>query len=178
MQLQNEREEFIGRLYAANFDLLEKMCYRLTGYDSSCSDLVADVIQEAFIAADRNWQKLSNHPNPSGWLVLTCQNRMKDALRKERRQRHSIAWSLDEEGSLPMADPYSALDAWIDREADQHQVEEVLKALTPDEREVASNYFIKGKKMREIAGESKASMSAVKSAVSRIRTKAREILKK
>ena len=62
MQLQSEREEFIGKLYAANFDLLEKMCLRMADYDSACADLAADAIQEAFLSADRHYQKLLRHP--------------------------------------------------------------------------------------------------------------------
>lgn len=178
MQLQNEREEFIGRLYAANFDLLEKLCYRMADYDSACADLVADAIQEAFLAADQNYHKLQSHPNPSGWLVLTCRNRMRDALRRERSRRKFSAWSLDGDEALPMADSFSALDAWVDAEADRQQAEEVLRCLSPGEREVAQRYFVEDKSMRQVADESRATLSSVKSAIFRIREKAREIYKK
>lgn len=178
MELQSEREEFIGGLYAANFDLLEKMCYRMADYDSACADLVADAVQEAFLAADQNWRRLQSHPNPSGWLVLTCRNRMRDALRRERSRRKFSAWSLDGADALPMADSESALDAWMDAEADRQRAEEVLGRLSPGEREVAQRYFVEDKSMQQVAEENRLSLSAVKSAVFRIRQKAREIYKK
>lgn len=178
MQLQSEREEFIGRLYAANFDLLEKMCLRMADYDPACADLAADAIQEAFLSADRNYRKLLRHPNPSGWLVLTCKNRMRDALRRERSRRRFTAWSLDGDDSLPLANACSALDAWIDQESSQQQVEELLAKLTPSERDVAQSYFAQERTMKETASAAATSVSSVKSAISRIRGKARELLKK
>lgn len=178
MQLQSEREEFIGRLYAANFDLLEKMCLRMADYDPACADLAADAIQEAFLSADRHYRKLLRHPNPSGWLVLTCKNRMRDALRRERGRRRFAAWSLDGDDSLPLADAGSALDAWIDQEASQQQVEELLKKLTPAERDIAQSYFVEERTMKEAARAGSTTVSSVKSAISRIRGKARELRKK
>lgn len=177
MQFQNEREELIGRLYADHFDMLEKMCYRMADYDSACADLVADAIQEAFLSADRSWRELLEHPNPSGWLVTTCRNRMRDALRQERSRRKFAAWSLDGDVSLPMADPASALDAWIDREADSIRAEEVLRALTSAERGIAQGYFVEERTMKEVARDRRLSMSSVKSAIFRIRQKAREMKK-
>lgn len=178
MQLQSEREDFIGRLYAANFDLLEKMCLRMADYDSACVDLAADAIQEAFLSADLNYLKLLKHPNPSGWLVITCKNRMRDALRRERGRRRFAVWSLDEDDSLPMADACSALDTWMDQESDQQQVEELLSALTPAERDIAQSYFVEEHTMKEAAHATASTVSSVKSAISRIRRKARELLEK
>ena len=54
MQLQSEREEFIGRLYAANFDLLEKMCLRMADYDPACADLAADAIHPDGVISNVN----------------------------------------------------------------------------------------------------------------------------
>ena len=159
MQLQSEREELIGRLYAANFDLLEKMCLRMADYDPACADLAADAIQEAFLSADRHYRKLLRHPNPSGWLVLTCKNRMRDALRRERGRRRFTAWSLDGDDS-------------------QQQVEELLKKLTPAERDIAQSYFVEERTMKEAARAGSTTVSSVKSAISRIRGKARELGKK
>ncbi len=178
MQPTSDREAFIVGLYASCYDLLEKMCYRLVDFDTTQADLVADCIQEAFLSADRHWRKLMRHPNPQGWLVTTCQNRLKDAQRRERTRRYRAAWSLDEDKALQLADVDSALDSWVDRAEDQETVERVLRLLSPVEKQVMQGYFMENLSMEEVADRGGSTLSAVKSAIFRIRSKAREMREK
>lgn len=178
MQPTSDREAFIVGLYTSCHDLLEKMCYRLLDYDTSQADLVADCIQEAFLAADRHWRMLTRHPNPQGWLVTTCQNRLKDSLRRERTRRFRTAWSLDEDSAPQVADAAGALDSWVDRAADQQAVEQVLRLLSPAEKQVMQGYFVDNLSMEEVADRQGSTLSAVKSAIFRIRSKAREMREK
>lgn len=169
------REALIQRLYERCHDTLEKMCYRRLHYDQSYAELIADVIQEAFLAADRHWEQLLRHPNPEGWLMLTCQNRLKDALRSDRSVRFRQAFSLDAEGAQPLADPVSALDDWAQQQADQQVVDSIFDLLSQGEQRVMQGYFVDGLPMEELAKKQGSTLSAVKSAIWRIRDKARRL---
>lgn len=170
------REALIRRLFDSCHDTLEKMCYRRLHYDSSYAELIADVIQEAFLAADLHWRELMDHPNPEGWLMITCQNRLKDALRRDQRRRMRQAFSLDEEGVQPFADPVNALDSWAERQADQEVVAQICDLLSKGEKQVMQGYFVEGLPMEDVARAQGSTMSAVKSAIWRIRDKARRLL--
>ena len=170
-----EREQFIARLYFSCHDTLEKMCYRRLNYDPARAQMVADCVQDSFLAADRHYQKLKDHPNPEGWLMLTCQNRLKDALRRDRTRRMREVFSLDEEGAQPMADPHSALDRWADRQEDGEMVQRIVSLLSDGEKRVMKGYFVQGHSMDEVAKQEQSTVSAVKSAISRIRQKARRM---
>lgn len=169
------REALMRRLFDSCHDTLEKMCYRRLHYDSSYAELISDVIQEAFLAADQHWRELIDHPNPEGWLMITCQNRLKDALRKDNRRRISQAFSLDAEGAQPFADPVNALDTWADQQADQEVVARIAQALSHSERQVMQGYFVEGLPMEDVAKRQGSTMSAVKSAIWRIRDKAKRL---
>jgi RNA polymerase sigma-70 factor (sigma-E family) len=50
-----------------------------------------DIVQEAFAAAHRDWEDLSNHPNPGGWIRRVVLNRSTSRLRRlavQRRFQH------------------------------------------------------------------------------------------
>ena len=53
----------------------------------------------------------------------------------------------------------------------------MLRALTPAERGIAQGYFVEERTMKEVARDRRLSMSSVKSAIFRIRQKAREMKK-
>lgn len=176
MQL-SQRESFITQLYDSCHDTLEKMCYRRLHYDAGYAELIADCIQDSFLAADAHWQMLLDHPNPEGWLMITCQNRLKDALRRDKSRRMRVAFSMDEDASQPMADPHSAIDAWAEGQAGQEMVERICAMLSDGEKRVMQGYFVNQIPMNELAEQQDSSQSAVKSAIWRIRDKAKKLLR-
>jgi RNA polymerase sigma-70 factor (ECF subfamily) len=174
MQHPSQREEFLAQLYTNCYELLEKMCYRRVHYDASYADVVDDCVQEAFLAADAHYEKLSRHPNPQGWLVLTCQNRLKDALRRENRRRARSGFSIDAEDAPPLAAVEDALDKWADQQQSAELVQQVCDLLSPKEQQVMRSYFVESLSMEETARRQGSTLSAVKSIIYRIRQKARD----
>jgi RNA polymerase sigma-70 factor (ECF subfamily) len=51
----------------------------------------ADAVQEAFIAADRRWSKVSAYDDPAGWVRRAALNRLRTGRRLGRRRREILA---------------------------------------------------------------------------------------
>src|SRR6187401_1797222 len=57
-------------------------------YGAHQLDIVEDAVQDAFVAAVRTWPLAgAGMPeNPTGWLVHTARNRLRDAHRRRKRE--------------------------------------------------------------------------------------------
>ena len=51
-------------------------------------ELAEDVVQEAFVAALRDWSIHGVPDNPPAWLLTAARRRAIDAIRRERTQTH------------------------------------------------------------------------------------------
>ena len=65
--------------------------------------LAEDVVQEAFVAALKDWQQHGIPDNPPAWLLTAARRRAIDAIRRERTRRTfaaDLAKFLDSEWTL------------------------------------------------------------------------------
>ncbi|MEV4840498.1 sigma-70 family RNA polymerase sigma factor [Nonomuraea sp. NPDC049486] len=82
-------------------------------------DTAEDAVQEALLAASRQWPAEGVPDSPRGWLITVAARRLTDLLRAEqaRRRREDVvaAWRLPEEWLAPPADrpPQSADDTLV-----------------------------------------------------------------
>lgn len=53
-------------------------------------EAAADAVQEAFIAADRRWGRVSRLEDPAGWVRRVALNRLRSGRRLERRRREIL----------------------------------------------------------------------------------------
>ena len=75
------QEPFRGQLkvlYESLYETMIQVAYRVTGSVETAQDLV----QETFLLALFQEEKLSRHPMPEGWLIVT----LKNLARNERRR--------------------------------------------------------------------------------------------
>jgi RNA polymerase sigma factor (sigma-70 family) len=73
-----------------------------------------DAVQEALLAAARQWPQTGVPDNPGGWLVQVASRRMTDQIRREiaRRRREAVA----AEGDVQVVSPTDDLDALAGRD--------------------------------------------------------------
>jgi RNA polymerase sigma factor (sigma-70 family) len=82
-------------------------------------DLAEDAVQEALLAASRQWPAEGMPDSPRGWLITVASRRLVDLLRGERARRERedwvAQWALAEHRSLPAAEeaPSGADDTLI-----------------------------------------------------------------
>jgi len=73
-----------------------------------------DAVQEALLAAARQWPRTGVPDNPGGWLAQVASRRMTDEIRREiaRRRREAVAT----EGEVQVVSPSDDLDALAGRD--------------------------------------------------------------
>lgn len=55
------------------------------------AEAAADAVQEAFIAADRRWRKISTYDDPVGWIRRVAVNRLRNGRRNRLRRAEILA---------------------------------------------------------------------------------------
>src|SRR6476619_6202873 len=78
--------------------------------------LAEDVVQEAFVAAMRDWEVNGVPDNPPAWLLTAARRRAIDAIRRERTRRTfaaDVAKFLDSEWTLSIT---------VDEALDEHGI--------------------------------------------------------
>ncbi len=96
-----EREIFIRKLYDENVTFLERLCRKRTGYRPACTGLIDDCIQEIFLVALKDYEKLAAHENPRGWLVQVCMYRLMAAMKQQQKREELTGFSLEDKNIPP-----------------------------------------------------------------------------
>ena len=76
----------IDALYRTEFPRLVRSLSVVDGPEAA-----ADAVQEAFIAADRRWRKVSRMDDPVGWIRRAAVNRLLNGRRNTRRRAELLA---------------------------------------------------------------------------------------
>ena len=165
MEKIDSKENFI-RLVSQYQNLVFSVCLKLTGDYFAAEDLT----QETFLSAYRHMEEFDGQLEKA-WLCRIASNKCVDYLRAAARRIVPVA----EEDMPDRAD--TSQEEPLGRVLNQELLAELkaaCEALKPPYREVALAHFSEGKTAGEIAAESKAAVSTVKTRLYR----AREMLKK
>jgi RNA polymerase sigma-70 factor (ECF subfamily) len=157
------------------------IAYRIVGdYEDAC-----EVVQDAFVAAYKNIRTFRGQAKFSTWLTSIIVNLSKNRLKQVRsRQGHEV-FSLNDpiqtvDGELSMDPPsrdLSVLDRMEKRDV-QARVQDCIKALDPDFREVLVLRDLQEFSYEEIADMLKVRDGTVKSRLFRARETVKDCLKK
>ncbi len=104
----------IERLFRRESGRLISVLTRILGPGNL--ELAEDVMQEAFVAAMREWAQRGVPENPSAWLFTAARNRAIDAIRRERTRRTfaaDLAMYLDSEWTLAQTVEEAFGENWI-----------------------------------------------------------------
>jgi RNA polymerase sigma factor (sigma-70 family) len=142
-----QRTEDVGRLAPVVLGALVRRYGRF--------DLAEDAVQEALVAAARQWPEQGRPSDPTAWLVRVASRRLIDALRSDearaRRQERDLARTPSDQFVVPGADGTSAESA-----ADQDDTLTLLllcchEALTPSSQVALTLRAVGGLTTKEIA---------------------------
>jgi RNA polymerase sigma-70 factor (ECF subfamily) len=143
-------------------------------YGAHQLDLVEDAVQDAFVSAVRVWPQGGVPANPTGWLVHTARNRLRDAHRRRKHERDlelsepqtasrdDLAFDAsplaDDQVQLLFACCHPALSAESRvaltlKTVAQLSVEEIARALHADTRAVAQRLVRAKNTLRESRAE-------------------------
>ena len=157
------------------------IAFRFLGdYDDAC-----EVVQDAFVSAYRNLKGFRSEAKFSTWLTAITMNLSKNRLKRMKLHQARVPVSLDApiqtaSGEV-MPDPPSGEPSVLDRmeERDiQAKVQDCIKALEPDFREVLILRDMQDFSYEEIGGMLKVAAGTVKSRLFRARESVKDCLKK
>ena len=159
--------------------LYEKRVFALTLRMCRNPEDAAEAAQEAFLSA---WQGLAFFRGESSfatWLYRLASNACVDLLRREGRHQAAAGPSLnDEEAPLDVADGTPGPQEAAERRELREQIEEGLRALTPEHRQVLLLREMHQLSYDEIADTLELDVGTVKSRISRGRKQLRNFLLK
>lgn len=165
------KTEYIEQLYHRYAPKLFDVCWNYVGYQSQYNDLIEDCVQESFLELSGQFENLRNHPSIEGWLVVTCQHRLWNALEADRQRRNYTDLSVDPAADNIPLPAVSDIDRWIDDETAVYEKERILSLLNERQQVVFLQYTDGCHKVEKIADETGMSKAAVKSVMARIRKK-------
>lgn len=159
--------------------LYEKKVYALTLRMCKYPEDAAEAAQEAFLAAWQGLKFFRGEASFSTWLYRLASNACVDLLRRESRHRTAAGPSLDDEGVyLDVADSAPSPHAIAESNELKQQIEEGLRTLSPEHREVLILREIHQLSYDEIAQALSLDSGTVKSRISRGRKQLRNFLLK
>jgi RNA polymerase sigma-70 factor, ECF subfamily len=157
------------------------IAYRLIGdYDEAC-----EVVQDAFVSAHRNVKTFRGDSKFTTWLTAITVNLSKNRLKHLKSRQAHEAYSLDDpvetnDGEMTMDPPSKApsvLDQLEKRDA-QSRVQDCIKMLEPDFREVLVLRDLQDLSYEEIGNMLKLHGGTVKSRLFRAREMVKDCLKR
>lgn len=159
--------------------LYEKKVYALTLRMCKHPEDAAEAAQEAFLAAWQGLKFFRGEASFSTWLYRLASNACVDLLRRESRHRTAAGPSLDDEGVyLDVADSAPSPHAIAESNELKQQIEEGLRTLSPEHREVLILREIHQLSYDEIAQALSLDSGTVKSRINRGRKQLRNFLLK
>ncbi|HXY55311.1 MAG TPA: sigma-70 family RNA polymerase sigma factor [Nitrospirota bacterium] len=157
------------------------IAFRMIGdYDEAC-----EAVQDAFISAFKNIMNFRGQAKFTTWLTAITVNHSRNRLKRMRSRSGHEAFSLDapvkaDDGEM-VADPPSkepsALDL-LEKRYVQGRVQDCIKALAPEYREVVILRDLQDFSYEEISGVLNMREGTVKSRLFRAREAVKDCLKK
>lgn len=174
--MSEERNHLLAELYEKYYDSVFHVCYQQVGYQACLIPLVEDCIHDAFVAALQCYEAYKDFDNPMGWIALTARNRVRSELRKKRYREMPVYLEKLAKEQEAQADALATdVDRWLDREEASSNLETIIGLLSDRERMVYGAYFEQNLSLKETVELTGLSANAVRSAVDRIRQRAKRL---
>ncbi len=174
--MSSAREEFLEELFALHFKALLRYGSSLTGYDSRFYPCVEECVQEVFVAAFQDYERLKKHPNAAGWLRVTLEHRIRHRMRKERFEMNRVlSWDAVAH-QADVSDEEDGIETFLHNEENQQKVKYALSKLTAKEQNIMVEYYLEGKSVNEMAHIHHTSQGVIRVQLHRIRQRIKNIL--
>jgi len=176
LQFQAGTVEAFDLLISRYRDPLTNYIYRFLGDMKECEDL----LQETFLRVYRNRHSYRRIAKFSTWLYTIAGNLARSEYRKRKRRRLFSIQSVnrdDEEYEVEIPDETFSPDRHTESTIQDHYIQEALKQIPEEFREVVVLRDVQQLAYEEIAQITGLPMGTVKSRINRGRTKLQFLLK-
>ncbi|MEG0995358.1 MAG: sigma-70 family RNA polymerase sigma factor [Clostridia bacterium] len=161
--------EWFSQLFNEHYALLYRVGAVFLGTSTAHATLIEDQIQETFMLAWRNEDKVKAHVNPTGWLVETFRRLLMAQCRKTSRERKRQLFSLDDEAQWNTPDLSATPIEEIVWNAEQLAL--LRRLLGEADAELFVQYCIQGATAKELALSHQMSESNIRVRISRLKKK-------
>lgn len=145
------------------FDAHYERLVRALTFVAGDREIAADAVQDAFVKAHLQWNRISRYDDPSGWVRRVAINRMHDERRRGRRKWRALqrlGSTPEVPNEMPEIDEFGRL----------------LAALPRQQRLATALYYVDNLSVAEIADTLDISNGTVKSHLHDARRRLRPIL--
>ena len=171
-----QQDMFMEELYRSYLPALQRFCTQYLLTWPRCLPYVDDYVQETFVKALKCQGRLRKHPNPYGWLVITCKNICNTAIRNDARRCRITGTPISiENDSVEIPDPKDDILRWLCQADDRERIKAITDKLTSQEHAVFDAYFVDHLSLQETAERNGVTKNSAQGSLQRIRQKARHI---
>lgn len=158
--MRKNDEQYFNQFYTESYPLLKRYVFRKA--DQSEAE---DILQETYYQAYQNIQVLMEHPNPIGWLLLTCKNIINKHLQKKRTQSEYMVFGDCEDilQNMPTKDNYDSV-----------YLEELKQILSDNQYFLLVKKYVEGYSVEELAKQLNITDGACKMRLKRAKKEARK----
>jgi RNA polymerase sigma factor (sigma-70 family) len=174
-KLTEAQEQFLNRLPEKYGAALSKYAYRFFGYQRHMLPAVEDAVQETFIKAVGEVERLMNHPNPLGWLYTALRFVLLNMRRDMDRRREELCGDAADLSKMADKAIIDAPDQWGTSLTLPMVQEQARQCLTKDELATFVDHYLVGLTTEETAFQENISADTVRGRLSRIRKKMKKI---
>lgn len=175
----NEDEKFVLDLIVKHKNSLVKIItYRLGQYQTTD---VEDCLQDIFVLAFVNREKLKTHPNPVGWLFVTASNVSYDARRRFlKHEQHTVSFSdvMEYLGEDGIENYITEFHSEVLEDGEDKRKERVLDELCEREKELYRLKYVEKKDNRYLAEYYSTTEGCIRARLSQLRKHVRKIVEK
>ena len=168
-----QMSSLLEELYQKYYRTVYNHCLIMIRYQKRFADLIDDCVQEAFITFILSYSKLAKHPNHVGWLCNAAWNRMRSVIRRVRKDDKKLKILVNSMKNDTNQIEW-AFEQLHSKEESLFYLDKIYRTLTDIERTVFDDYFLNNLSLNETAKKSDISRNSVRSAVDRIRKRARK----
>ena len=160
------REEFLRELYEKHYETVFSYVLPKLGFDEEAA---ADCAHAVFEAAGEKYEKLRDHSNLLGWLMVTAKHKLHKAWTRRTR---AAAKSIPLELASAIPDPRDPFDAVELSDAEIKRItKEVLSGLSESETEIYRLFYADGLSFAETAERLGISEKAARARLARVKAK-------
>lgn len=171
--MNSTRDELVQELFERHYHSIYQRCLFYVDFNPQFIPLVEDCLQDAYERAIICYDDYKEYSNPAGWIATTAMNRLKSEMRKYRYREKLTQHNEEQDYEDMSAD--NTPEIVLDRDEINQRLLSIYAKLTDKEKSVFVHYFVHGKKLEEVAHDAKLSSNSVRSAVRRIRQRAKGI---
>ncbi|NLO84733.1 MAG: sigma-70 family RNA polymerase sigma factor [Clostridiales bacterium] len=156
-------------LFEDHYALLYRIGRAFFGASHAQAEIIEDQIQQTFLLAWKNEQKLKGHANPTGWLVVTFRHCLMDECRRLGRKRGRELFSLDEDDRPDIADStIPPLESFVQGAQSKALL---IKLLGESDATLFLRYCVEGESAKTLAQDYHMSETNVRVRISRLKKK-------